>query len=150
MTSPSVSDNFSDTSAQFGTDGKAHTEEDGNGAGKTRNGTNWSSASNQRSNDAIGEADILVDGDMENAGVGAWIAGQAAVLTKETVDPFEGSRNLKVTRNDLDTPFAQQTILTIGKYYLFPIWSRSDVFARPEVALSNNTKQGTTTTAWQD
>jgi hypothetical protein len=42
---------------------------------------------------------IIVDGDMEASDTTAWTAGNSATLTKETGDPAEGTRSLRVARS---------------------------------------------------
>ena len=48
---------------RYTTDGLAHLEADGNGAGKVRDGRTWSSEGNQRYNGAVGGEDVILTGD---------------------------------------------------------------------------------------
>lgn len=59
--------------------------------------------------------ELLVDGDAEDPGVGAWLPRQTAVLSKNTIDPPEGLRWLEVQGDNSDA--AGQNILTVGKRY---------------------------------
>lgn len=123
-----LSDNFSDTSAPFLSDGLGHLEADGVGAGLTRNSSGWSSASNNRSNDNTGGADVIVNGDFS-----AWTGDDPdswAVIGEVGADPEvsevgtgeghggvgTGMANLFSSATNF-RPQLQQTILTIGKWY---------------------------------
>jgi len=58
--------------------------------------------------------ELLVDGDMEAAGVAAWTVGSSAILTKSTVNPYEGTQALRVTEGGVAAPFAAQSVLIPG------------------------------------
>lgn len=96
---------------------------------------------------------LLVDGDMEAAGTGAWTAfGSGATLTKETGSPAPhgGAQWLKVMGPTASSVAAQQTIQTIGKTYRVVGWATSDGAVLPRI-LDGSTFlwTGTTSTAWQ-
>ena len=60
----------------------------------------------------------LADGDMENVGVGDWFAGGGATLTKETSDPYEGARNIKIAYSGANNPNATSSIcFIVGNRY---------------------------------
>lgn len=95
-------------------------------------------------------AELLVDGNMETAGVAAWAAMQSATLTKQTGTPHGGTQVLRVARNAVNNPGAMQTVLTAGKRYRFIGWVRSDGNALPRIVANGSTVwQGTTATSWQ-
>lgn len=95
-------------------------------------------------------AELLVDGNMETAGVAAWTAVNSATLTKETASPHGGAQVLRIARNGSNNPGASQTILTVGKTYRVTGYCRSDGSASPRVQDSVNTAfTGTTSTSWQ-
>ena len=146
-----LSDNFSDTSAPFLSDGLGHLEADGVGAGLTRNGTDWSSASNRRSNDDTGGSTLITDGDMETGGVDDWTANNSATLTKEVGDPHGGTQSLRIARNGVNNPGANQGAdLTIGKWYRAQGWAKSDGNAVPALADGGAIHwTGTTSTSYQ-
>lgn len=149
---PLVSDNFSDSSAPFVTDGEAHLEADGDGAGFVWSGATWSNASNQSLNGATGGAELLADGDMEAAGVDDWTAGNSATLTKETGTPHGGTRVLRVARNGVNNPSANQPVVTAGIWHKMAGFTRSDgnafsiLFGNGGLA---TIWTGTTSTSWQ-
>lgn len=95
-------------------------------------------------------AQLLVDGDMEAAGVGDWIAG-SAILTKETgARPgSSGSQIIRVTADGETVGQARQVILTIGKQYRVNGWARSGGTNLPRVWNNGFLWTGTTSTDWQ-
>ena len=105
-----------------------------------------------------GNPELLTDGDMEAAGTGAWTPRSAGstTLTKDTTPPLkEGAQHLRVARGDgTVSPGAYQTVATVGSYYRFSGWYRSDGTALPNfgaVCGSGNAPcTGTTSTAWQE
>jgi hypothetical protein len=96
-------------------------------------------------------AEVMVDGDMEAATTAAYVAGNAATLTKETGTRTGGSgtKVLRVTRSVSNTPFAEQNDLIIGKSYEVSAWARSDGNATPRLGLGTTPFTGTTSTDWQ-
>jgi len=94
-------------------------------------------------------SELLVDGDMEAAGVGSWTAGSGATLTKQTTSPYSGLRLLRVAGTAPAN--AYQTILTIGKKYRVTGWMRSDGVATPRATDAGGAISviGTTSTSWQ-
>ncbi len=96
--------------------------------------------------------DLLVDGDMEEAGVAAWVAGNDADLTKETTDPFEGIQLLRVTRPGATiNPYAAQAIMTIGEQYHLMIQVRGDGGTGFPIVYDTAVElgRGTTANVWQ-
>jgi len=95
--------------------------------------------------------ELLVDGDMEAAGVGDWTANDS-VLTKETGTRTGGSgiQVLRVTRS-ASTYWATQVCMTVGKQYRLRGWARSDGNDAPVVFLHSGTAiwTGTNSTDWQ-
>lgn len=98
--------------------------------------------------DVIYGAELLVDGDAEAVGVGAWAAIGGAVLTKQVGTPYEG---LQVLRNaGAPGAIARQTILTIGVLYRVTGRVRSDGTSVPRVLeVAGAVWTGTTATTWQ-
>lgn len=93
---------------------------------------------------------LLVDGNMETAGVGAWTVGNSATLSKQTGTPHSGTQVLRVARNGVSSPYAGQTIFTIGNVERAFGYVRSDGSATPTV--SNGATilfTGTASTTWQ-
>lgn len=123
-----LSDNFSDTSAPFLSDGLGHLEADGVGSGLTRNGTNWSSASNKRSNDNTGGAELLTNGDF-SAWTGddpdGWTVTGEVASDPEVSEVGTGEGHGGVGSGMLNLfssattgePKILQAILTTGKFY---------------------------------
>jgi len=97
----------------------------------------------------IGHGDtIVVDGDMETAGVGAYFAAASAVLTKVSVDPYEGLQNLDVAYGGAPNPFARQTLFAAGKNYYIRGWTRSDGSNAARVWAAGNLIEHNTSTSW--
>jgi hypothetical protein len=93
---------------------------------------------------------VVVDGNMEAAGVTDWGVGGAAVLTKSTYNPYQGFQVLNVTRTVASFGDARQSILTIGKTYRVTGWARGDGSHLPSVAYQNSTVwSGTISQEWQ-
>lgn len=69
-------------------------------------------------------SNLVVDGDMEAVGTGAYTAVNAT-LSKQTTTPYEGTRCLRVVR-DGSAARADQTILTVGAIYQTDYASRGD------------------------
>lgn len=95
---------------------------------------------------------LLVDGDMEDVGVGAWTLYQA-VLGKGTVMPAQGLRFLQITAaagGPGRIPFGYQSILTPGSTYRATGYMRSNGVETPKLWLGGGNKWvGTTSTSWQ-
>lgn len=94
---------------------------------------------------------LITDGDMESSGTSAWIAGNSAVLSKQTTNPQGGSQVLRVTRGSSSSD-ARQEVLTIGQVYRVTGYARSDGggIAVPLVLHDGGTPfTGTTSTSWQ-
>lgn len=100
-------------------------------------------------NDIILPSQLLVDGDMEAAGVGDWTPANNAVLTKQTSNPHSGSRVLRNARSITDNPRAQQNILTVDSIYHVFGYARSDGNATPRLRNGGVLWDGTNNTAWQ-
>lgn len=99
---------------------------------------------------AVGR-NILVDGDMETAGVAAWTALNNATLTKQG-SAHGGAQCLRIARNGTNNPVAQQSILDIGATYRVIGYARSDGNALPRVTFvltGTNEWTGTNSTSWQ-
>lgn len=96
-------------------------------------------------------SNLITDGDMETSGVGLWVVGNAATLTKQTTNPHGGSQVLRVARNGTNNPQAQKNgVLTADKVYRISGYMRSDGSATPLVAINAGTNiSGTTSTDWQ-
>ena len=73
----------------------------------------------------VSGTELLVDGDMEAAGVSDWTVVNSATLTKENTDPYEGTQNLRVAYNAVNEPGASQSVLTSGTWYLVN-WSSTN------------------------
>ncbi len=97
------------------------------------------------------EVEILVDGDMENAGVGDWNVGNVATLTKETGAVDDGTQVLRVAYNSSNTPYAYQILFTPGKTYRVTGWARGDGTYAPFMQDGAVSLQwvGTNSTSWQ-
>lgn len=96
------------------------------------------------------KATILVDGNMETAGVADWAVGASATLTKDTTSPHRGSQALRVAYNGTANPFARQAVLTVGETYRATGFARGDGTYIIVVAEGNNILwTGTTSTSWQ-
>lgn len=98
-----------------------------------------------------GEAQVLVDGDMEDAGVGDWTAINCT-LSKETASPRGGSQSLRVTKTGGPTATAHQAVVTVGKTYRVTGWGRGDGGGNTQPRLSSGAGAlwtGTNSTAWQ-
>lgn len=70
---------------------------------------------------------LLIDGNMEAAGVADWTVTNDAVLTKETTDPHgTGIRNLRVAWGGTANPGASQIMLSVGQKYWLRGFVRND------------------------
>jgi hypothetical protein len=96
----------------------------------------------------------IVDGDCEDVGVDAW-AATGCTLTKETTDPYEGLRNLRIT-NTAANGYAQKiVVLAIGETYRIIGRARSNGVTTPRVYSPSATPSpliwtGTMSTEWQE
>lgn len=93
---------------------------------------------------------LLVDGNMEHAGVSDWTVGAAATLTKQGA-AYEGAQCLRVAYNGTNNPYARQTILTAGVSYRATGWARSDGVYTPRLREPGGTTHwiGTLAVTWQ-
>lgn len=93
-------------------------------------------------------SELLVDGDMEAAGVANWVAGGTVVLSKTTSSPYSGLQSLRLTGNS--GSIAYQNIAA-GKKYNFSGWQRSVDGVAVPAAFEAGTilSLGTTSTSWQ-
>jgi hypothetical protein len=100
---------------------------------------------------AVISDNLLADGDMEQTAVTPpWTVGNSATITKEVVSPKTGLRNLKIARNAVDNPYAQQSALEVGKEYRFRGWARGDGNAFPQLIVAGQVIwTGTSSTTWQ-
>jgi len=96
-------------------------------------------------------AELVVDGDMEAAGVAAWTAGASATLTKQTTNPYEGLQVLRVAYGGVANPYAAQSIMAPGTIYHLSGVVRSDGTGVPTVLDGTTTLwTGSTSTDWQE
>ena len=95
--------------------------------------------------------DLLTDGDQEDAGVGAYYAGNSATLTKEDGNVLAGTQVLRVAHNGTTDPFADEAgILTVGDTYLLEGWARGDGTGYPEASIGDTIVwTGTVAATWQ-
>jgi hypothetical protein len=96
---------------------------------------------------------LLPDGDCESPGVADWTA-QDATLSKDTSDPAEGTRSLKITSiasGGVVSPAAYQFISIIaGRTYRITGCAKSDGILIPRVILGGvSVWVGSTSTSWQ-
>lgn len=98
-----------------------------------------------------GVINLVNDGDMEAVGVASWSLFNAAVRTKETVDPHSGTQCLRVARSTTNNPHVRQVILTSTVAYEYEGYARSDGSAIPRFTNGSGTALfiGTTATTWQ-
>lgn len=96
------------------------------------------------------EDELLADADVEAAGVADWTAVNS-VLTKETVDPYQGVRSMTITHDGgAGTYFmARQPLLPTGEYYIAAVQVRSDGLRAP-ILRNHDTdvRTGDLTTSW--
>lgn len=91
----------------------------------------------------------LTDGDMEDSGVTAWSTVGSPTVTKETADPAEGARNIKIERTG-STPYIYQDVLILNAYYNITGYARGDGTSYPRILAGGDTVwTGTTSTSWQ-
>jgi hypothetical protein len=97
--------------------------------------------------------DVIVDGDMEAVGTTDWGVINNATLSKESVDPYEGTQNIKILYNGTSSPGASQTPCTVGKTYRCIGKARSgNVGGEAPIIRAGGVNHwiGTTSTDWQD
>lgn len=68
----------------------------------------------------------VTDGDMEAVGTAAWTPVNSPTLTKETSDPYEGAKNLRIQGTGTADPGVSQACLTVGKTYYIEAAIRCD------------------------
>ena len=97
-----------------------------------------------------GSANVLVDGNMENSGVGDWDLSLGATLTKSTADPYRGTQALRVTGpTNCD---AKQNVMATYTNYRMTGRARGNGTAYPRLQKAtppNAIWTGTTSTDWQ-
>lgn len=98
--------------------------------------------------------ELLIDGNMETAGISSWGTIASAILSKEITNPYAGSQVLRVTRNGQENPMATQSILSAGRAYRITGVARSDGNTGniPRIYLTSSWTivwSGTTSTSWQ-
>ncbi len=100
---------------------------------------------------AVAATTIVADGTMEAAGTSSWTAVNSATLSKQTGTPHGGSQVLRIARNAVNNPGANQAILTAGVPTRITGYARSDGSATPFIQISSNGTiwTGTISTAWQ-
>lgn len=97
----------------------------------------------------INAANEIADGDMEAAGVTAWIAGNSAVLSKQPNGLFNSYRILRIYRA-ANFGTAYQNVLTIGLTYRVRGYTRSDGISTGSVFVGTVTGfTSTISTDWQ-
>jgi hypothetical protein len=95
-------------------------------------------------------SELVVDNDMEAAGVGDWAVVNAATLTKDVTNPHGGTRCLRVAHNGTSDPGARQTILTVSDLFRATGWARGDGTYLPWVHTSGTViYSGDTGTTWK-
>ena len=100
----------------------------------------------------LGKTNIIVDGDMETAGVGSYTAMNDAILTKTTENVHQGVQALRVTYDGTSGPYARQNILTTGNTYFATGFARCDgsvAIPRVENGSAKVVWTGTTSSVWQ-
>jgi len=100
-----------------------------------------------------GRVDVIVDGDMEAAGVGDWTVPASGTMTKAG-DPYEGTQCGRVTANvgaGAQFMYIAQSIMTIGKTYRIMGRARSDGTEVPYILDGAGTTvwTGTNAASWQ-
>lgn len=96
---------------------------------------------------------LLVDGDMEAAGVTAWTVLGNATLTKDTTAPHSGNQALRITYNGTTSPGCSQGVIIAGVNYRIVGWARGDGTRLPTLQIYGGTTinlwVGTSSTTWQ-
>jgi hypothetical protein len=97
------------------------------------------------------DVNLLVDGNMEAAGIGAWTATSATTLEKVAgASDLQGTRVLKINFSSASRA-AYQNILTVGKKYRARGRAAGDGLNAPSIDCDgvSNMWVGTTSEAWQ-
>lgn len=95
-------------------------------------------------------SNAIADGMMESSDVLSWTAGSSATLTKQTTDPMQGTRYMKIARNGSANPYAFQNTLVSGDTYTARGFARGDGTATPRLAFGSAwIWDGTSSTDWQ-
>jgi hypothetical protein len=96
---------------------------------------------------------LLLDGDMEAAGVTSWGAvGTGTVVSKQITAPHGGIQCLRIASTTANpNQYAVQYILQYARSYRITGWARSDGIVAPRVGLRSGGLwwTGTTSTLWQ-
>ena len=104
-----------------------------------------------------GNTEIIVDGDMEAAGVTSWSSYSSnATVTKATGTPHGGSQCLRVAAGSASAAYTEQSIGTFetGQRIRVRGWARGDGTRTPTIRLNGSSWQniwsGTSSTSWQE
>jgi hypothetical protein len=92
---------------------------------------------------------LLTDGDMEAVGVGVWAVGNA-IATKQTSDPYQGIRYVRIVKTAAASGYIAQAVVTVGSKYRLTGVARS--YSGSNVPWVYNGAwlwEGTTSTSWQ-
>lgn len=97
---------------------------------------------------------LLTDGDMEVSTTAAWSAGNSAQLSKVSGSAHGGNNVLRITYNNVASPYATQAnTTTVGKTYRITGWMRGDgSTTSPKIILSgpgSNLVTGAVSSTWQ-
>lgn len=98
---------------------------------------------------------ILVDGDMETAGVANWTVGNTCVPTKSTASPYEGAQALRLTYGATATDWVYQNVLPRNCTMYITGYCRGNGTANPRITSRSSVVQqsllftGTSSTDWQ-
>jgi len=114
--------------------------------------TLWLDMAEQTVREAIvrGTEELLVDGDMEAVGVAAWTAENSASISKETVDPQEGTQYLRIAYGGSSDPRVRQSVHVVGRRYRATGYARGDGSFAPELLQAGAVVwTGTASTSWQ-
>ncbi|KKN23368.1 hypothetical protein LCGC14_0905670 [marine sediment metagenome] len=99
-----------------------------------------------------GTTELLADGDMEAAGVGAWAQVNNANYSKVAGSPGGvGSQVMHVAHDGIANPAVQQLVLVVGRRYRVRGWARGDGTAVPRVlgGAGAISWTGTSSASWQ-
>jgi hypothetical protein len=93
---------------------------------------------------------LLVDNDMETAGVANWPLWNGSVTTKDVTNPHGGTQCLRATHAG-GAGGARQNALVAANTYRSIGWARGDGTATPRIDFQDLTARwsGTTSTSWQ-
>lgn len=94
-------------------------------------------------------ANLLTDGDMEAAGVGDWVVG-GTTITKQTSDPFEGTRYMRSVNTGTNGNFRQVVMDGSSEYRVTGAARSLEGVARPRIFVGTWIWYGTTSTVWQE